>query len=68
LFERGVRDRVTEPVRCNGLDDRELARRLTKWERAEQPTNTPMSTPRQCRQMVISDARHALNLWIKNRV
>jgi peptide chain release factor 3 len=22
LFERGVYDRVTEPVRCNGLDDR----------------------------------------------
>ena len=21
LFERGVHDRVTEPVRCNGLDD-----------------------------------------------
>jgi len=25
LFERGVHDRVTEPVRCNGLDDPELA-------------------------------------------
>jgi len=23
-LERGVRDRVTEPVRCNGLDDRGL--------------------------------------------
>jgi peptide chain release factor 3 len=22
LFKRGVHDRVTEPVRCNGLDDR----------------------------------------------
>jgi len=45
-LERGVRDRVTEPVRCNGLDDREPTRRLTKRERAEQPTDTPISTPR----------------------
>jgi peptide chain release factor 3 len=30
LFERGVHDRVTEPVRCRGLDDPELARRLPK--------------------------------------
>ena len=43
-LERGVRDRVTEPVRCNGLDDRGLARRLTKRERAEQPAGTPVST------------------------
>ncbi len=28
LFERGVHDRVVEPVRCSGLDDPELARRL----------------------------------------
>ena len=28
LFERGVHDRVTDPVRCNGLHDPELARRL----------------------------------------
>src|SRR5947209_5886583 len=28
LFERGVRDRVIEPIRCRGLDDPELARRL----------------------------------------
>jgi peptide subunit release factor RF-3 len=28
--ERGVHDRVTEPLRCNGLDDPELARRLPK--------------------------------------
>jgi peptide chain release factor 3 len=28
LFERGAHDRVTEPVRCRGLDDPELARRL----------------------------------------
>jgi peptide chain release factor 3 len=26
LFERGVHDRVTEPVRCSGLDDPQLAR------------------------------------------
>src|SRR5262249_60341312 len=30
LFERGLHDRVTEPVHCNGLDDPELARRLPK--------------------------------------
>src|SRR6516162_2469114 len=30
LFERGVHDRVTEPVRCNGLDDPNLSRRLPK--------------------------------------
>jgi peptide chain release factor 3 len=30
LFERGVHDRVTEPIRCRGLDDPELARRLPK--------------------------------------
>ena len=30
LFERGARDRVTEPVKCHGLDDPELARRLPK--------------------------------------
>ena len=28
LFERGVHDRVTEPVHCNGLDDPKLARLL----------------------------------------
>jgi peptide chain release factor 3 len=28
LFERGVHDRVIEPVRCDGLGDPELARRL----------------------------------------
>ena len=28
LFERGVHDRVTEPVRCSGLDDPQLARLL----------------------------------------
>jgi hypothetical protein len=28
LFERGVHDRVTEPVRCNGLDDPKLPRLL----------------------------------------
>jgi len=30
LFERGAHDRVTEPVRCNGLDDPQLARLLPK--------------------------------------
>src|SRR6201987_5906406 len=30
LFERGVHGRAPEPVRCNGLDDPELARRLPK--------------------------------------
>ncbi|HYZ42407.1 MAG TPA: hypothetical protein VE687_17555, partial [Stellaceae bacterium] len=25
LFERGVHDLVTEPVRCNGLDDPKIA-------------------------------------------
>src|ERR1700731_4309096 len=30
LCERGVHDRVTEPVRCSGLDDPELPRRLPK--------------------------------------
>jgi hypothetical protein len=44
LFERGVHDRVTESVRCKGLDDPELTHRLTKRERAERPTGTPIST------------------------
>jgi peptide chain release factor 3 len=30
LFERGVHDRVTEPVRCSGLDDPQLPRPLPK--------------------------------------
>src|SRR5271166_4393575 len=30
LFERGLHDRVTEPVRCNGLDDPNLSRCLPK--------------------------------------
>src|SRR5436190_12700127 len=30
LFERGVHDRVIEPVRCNGLDDPKLAQLLPK--------------------------------------
>jgi peptide chain release factor 3 len=30
LFERGVHDRVVEPLRCSGLDDPELVRRLPK--------------------------------------
>ncbi len=30
LFERGVHDRVTEPVHCNGLDDPKLLRLLPK--------------------------------------
>jgi peptide chain release factor 3 len=30
LFERGVHDRVTEPVRCSGLDDPQLPRLLPK--------------------------------------
>jgi peptide chain release factor 3 len=30
LFERGVHDRVTEPVRCSGLDDPKLLRLLPK--------------------------------------
>jgi peptide chain release factor 3 len=30
LFERGVHDRVTEPVRCSGLDDPQLRRLLPK--------------------------------------
>jgi peptide chain release factor 3 len=30
LFERGLHDRVIEPVRCQGLDDPELARHLPK--------------------------------------
>jgi peptide chain release factor 3 len=29
-FERGAHDRMVEPVRCRGLDDPELARRLPK--------------------------------------
>ena len=29
-FERGAHERVTEPVRCRGLEDPELARRLPK--------------------------------------
>jgi hypothetical protein len=29
-FERGVHDRVTEPVRCSGLDDPQLPRLLPK--------------------------------------
>ena len=28
LFERGVHDRITEPVRCSGLDDTKLPRLL----------------------------------------
>jgi hypothetical protein len=31
LFERGVHDRVTEPVRCSGLDDPKLPRLWTYW-------------------------------------
>jgi peptide chain release factor 3 len=30
LFERGLHDRVVEPLQCRGLDDPELARRLPK--------------------------------------
>ena len=30
MFERSVHDRVTEPVRCNGLDDPKLPRLLPK--------------------------------------
>jgi hypothetical protein len=30
LFERGFHDRVTEPVRCSGLDDPQLPRLLPK--------------------------------------
>jgi len=30
LFERGVHDRVTEPIRCSGLDDPKLLRLLPK--------------------------------------
>jgi peptide chain release factor 3 len=30
LFERNAHDRVVEPVRCSGLDDPELSRRLPK--------------------------------------
>jgi hypothetical protein len=30
LFERGAHNRVTEPVRCSGLDDPQLARLLPK--------------------------------------
>src|SRR5437764_165143 len=30
LFERGVHDRVTEPIRCSGLDDPKLPRLLPK--------------------------------------
>jgi len=30
VFERGVHDRVTEPVRCSGLDDPKLLRLLPK--------------------------------------
>ena len=33
LFERGVHDRVTEPVRCTGLDDPKSRRRM----RSRQP-------------------------------
>jgi peptide chain release factor 3 len=44
LFERGVHDRVTEPVRCSGLDDPKLppllpkalpnCARRSRWRRA----------------------------------
>jgi hypothetical protein len=44
LFERGIHERATEPVRCKGLDDPEVTHRLTKRERAERPTSTPIST------------------------
>jgi peptide chain release factor 3 len=30
LFERGLHDRITEPVRCSGLDDPKLPRLLAK--------------------------------------
>jgi peptide chain release factor 3 len=30
MFERGVHDRVTEPIHCNGLDDPKLPRLLPK--------------------------------------
>ncbi len=30
LFERGVQDRVTEPLRCSGLHDPKLPRLLPK--------------------------------------
>jgi hypothetical protein len=35
LFERGVHDRVTEPVCCSGLDDPQLPRLLPKAALAE---------------------------------
>ncbi len=35
LFERNAHDRVVEPVRCSGLDDSELARRLPKMALAK---------------------------------
>jgi peptide chain release factor 3 len=35
LFERGVQDRVTEPVRWSGLDDPKLRRLLPKAALAE---------------------------------
>jgi len=35
LFENGVHDRVTEPIRGNGLDDPQLPRLLPKQARAK---------------------------------
>src|SRR6201998_3749189 len=44
LFERGVHDRVTEPVRCSGLDDPKLARLLPKDALAKLREEVEMAT------------------------
>jgi peptide chain release factor 3 len=40
LFERGVHNRVTEPLRCNGLDDARLPRLLPKEALAKTRAST----------------------------
>jgi hypothetical protein len=41
LFERGIHDRLTEPVRCNSLDDPQLPRLLPKAALANRSTSRP---------------------------
>jgi peptide chain release factor 3 len=45
LFERGVHDRVTEPVRCSGLDDPKLPRLLPKPALAKLREEVEMVAP-----------------------
>jgi hypothetical protein len=44
LFERGVHHRVTEPVRCNGLDDPKLPRFFPKTTLAKLRQEVEMAT------------------------